>query len=82
MGRYQQRKEQGAKRMNQRMERPKFIPSVVSRMKKARQARTLRNRVTQFTEEQRTVRFDNNCLGGCNQLLFAAQAQRYSLIHR
>lgn len=54
MGRYQQRKEQGVKRMNQRMERPKSTPSVGSRMKKARQARTLRNRVTQFTEDQKS----------------------------
>lgn len=59
MGRYQQRKEQGVKRMNQRMARPKSIPSVESRMKNARQARTLRNRVTQFTEEHRAVTVGN-----------------------
>lgn len=41
-------------------------------MKKARQARTLRNRVTQFTEKHRTVTVGNNVKkrgSNCHHLL-------------
>lgn len=52
MGRNQQRKEQGVKRMNHRMERPKSTPLVASAVKKAKHARTFRNNVTQYTERK------------------------------
>ena len=52
-GRYQQRKEQGVKRITQRMERPKSTPlPLLPVVKRAKQARRLRNRVTQLTVER------------------------------
>lgn len=49
MGRYQQRKAQGVKIRNQRMERPKAVPLAASLVNHAKHASRFRNRVTECT---------------------------------
>lgn len=51
MGRYQQRKAQGVKITNHRIERPKSTPLLLSTKNQARQASRFRNRVTECTVE-------------------------------
>lgn len=51
MGRYQQRKAQGVKIRNQRMERPKAVPLAASLVNQARHASRFRNKVTECTRK-------------------------------
>lgn len=53
MGRYQQRKAQGVKITNHRIERPKSTPLLVSTKNQARQASRFRNRVTEALRKKR-----------------------------
>lgn len=63
MGRYQQRKAQGVKIRNHRMERPKSTPLELSPENEARQASRFRNRVTECTGEGTGQSYDL-CHGG------------------
>ena len=54
-GLYQQTKEQGVKRMNQRMERPKVVPPSDSTMNHAKLARIFKNSTITWTETKKDM---------------------------